>query len=277
MPNPDQLPFLLKLLDDESPVVQEALAHELSSFGPSLPEELARLPFGLDPDQKQILFNLLGDHQRSLLQKNWRSWQRLDGEAAQLEAAYRMLADFQNGPFHKTDLSRLLDNLADEYRSSHEVQDSYRLSQFLFRKKNIRGASEDTYYDAANSNLVYVLESGRGLPISLCALYLLIGARLGISIGGCAYPGHFLARTSLAGKSYLVDCFHGAQFMEEEVFWDEHASEEEPSLRENVSAAFWMKRVLKNLLEAYTRSGCEKDAETIRELLEQEPDGGSFQ
>lgn len=269
MPDPAKLPFLLKLLDDESPVVQEALALELSAFGPALPAALERLPFGLDPEQKEILFNLLGDHQRTLLQKNWKTWQLLEGDAAQLEAAYRILSDFQNGPFHKTDLSRLLDSLVEQYRAGGEAQDPYRLSQFLFRKKNLRGASEDTYYDAANSNLVYVLESGRGLPISLCAIYLLMGARLGISIGGCAYPGHFLARTVLAGKTYLVDCFHGAQFMEEDVFWDEHASEDEPTLRDDVTPTLWMQRVLKNLLEAFTRSGCAKDAETIRNLLEQ--------
>jgi len=270
VPDPAKLPFLLKLLDDESLVVQEALALELSSFGPSLPEALERLPFGLEPEQKEILFSLLGDHQRTLLQKKWKTWQSLEGTPAKLEAAYRILSDFQNGPFHKADLSRLLDSLTEEYRAAGETRDPYRLSQFLFRKKNIRGASEDTYYDAANSNLVYVLESGRGLPISLCAVYLLMGARLGLSIGGCAYPGHFLARTVLAGKTYLVDCFHGAQFMEEDVFWDEHASEDEALLRDDVTAEVWMQRVLRNLHEAFTRSGCVKDAETIRSLIEQE-------
>lgn len=270
MPDPTKLPFLLKLLDDESPVVQAALAEELSSFGPSLPDALAKLPFGLDPEQKEILFNLLGDHQRVLLHKNWPQWKELKTEPSRLEAAYRVLSDFQNGPFHKTDLTRLFDTLAEEYRASEGPKDSYRLAQFLFRQKAMRGASEDTYYDAANSNLAYVIESGRGLPISLCAVYVLTGARLGIPISGCAYPGHFLARAHLAGKTYLVDCFHGAEFMEEDTFWEEHPVENEYLLREDVRSEDWMKRVLRNLLEAYKRSGCARDAEAIQDLLEME-------
>ncbi len=275
MPDPSKLPYLLKLLDDDSPVVQKALAEELSSFGPALPEAIAKLPFGLEPDQKTNLFNLLEDHQRSTLLKRWEEWAGTHGDgAAKIEAAYKILSDFQNGPFHKRDLSKQLDLLAEEYRSGNDAVDVYRLSQFLFRQKSLRGASEDTYYDPANSNLMYVLEAGRGLPISLTAIYMLLGERLGLSITGCAYPGHFLARTHFTGKIYLVDCFNGGRFVEEDLFWEEHPLPEFDDLREDVPAGLWMRRVLRNLLEAYTRAGCSKDAEVIRELLESENGGG---
>ncbi len=269
MPDPSKLPYLLKLLDDDSPVVQQALAEELSSFGAALPEAIAKLPFGLEPDQKENLFNLLEDHQRVTFRKKWKEWAGSHGNnAARIEAAYKILSDFQNGPFHKRDLSQQLDLLAEEYRAGNEAFDVYRLAQFLFRQKSLRGASEDTYYDPANSNLIYVLEAGRGLPISLTAIYMLIGKRLGLSIAGCAYPGHFLARTLFTDKVYLVDCFNGGRFIEEDLFWEEHPLPESDDLREDVPAELWMRRVLKNLFEAYTRAGCSKDVETIQELLE---------
>ena len=44
MPDPEQLPHLLRLLDDESTTVQKAVAEALSAFGPSLEQELAQLP-----------------------------------------------------------------------------------------------------------------------------------------------------------------------------------------------------------------------------------------
>lgn len=268
MADPSKLPFLLKLLEDDSPVVRAALAEELSSLGPLLPQALAGLPFGLDPGQKQILFDLLAERQRTVLRENWPAWKTLQGNAEKMEAAYRLLTDFQNGPFHKTDLTRLLDVLADEYRSLEGSGDSYRLAHFLFKTKGLRGAGEESYYDPANSNLAYVIESGRGLPISLCAVYLLTGYRLGIPIEGCAYPGHFLARVDLGGTRYLADCFHGAQFLEEELFWKDHPTEHEQELRGPVSAEAWMRRVLNNLLEAYRRSAFSPDAEIVQELLD---------
>jgi len=60
--DPKQLPHLLKLLDDESEKVREAVARALGAFGPSLDQELARLPQPLDEEQMQKIQYLLGRH-----------------------------------------------------------------------------------------------------------------------------------------------------------------------------------------------------------------------
>ena len=62
MSDPKQLPHLLKLLDDESERVQEAVARALDAFGPSLDQELARLPQPPDETQMQKIQYLLGRH-----------------------------------------------------------------------------------------------------------------------------------------------------------------------------------------------------------------------
>lgn len=59
MPDPKTLPHLLKLLDDDSKVVQEAVLKELAAFGPTLEEELSRLPEPPDARQKELLQHLL--------------------------------------------------------------------------------------------------------------------------------------------------------------------------------------------------------------------------
>ncbi|HLE33186.1 MAG TPA: hypothetical protein VJB38_11320, partial [Bacteroidota bacterium] len=53
-PDPKQLPHLLRLLDDDSPVVQETIVKELLAFGPSLQRELERLKITLSKDQQQL-------------------------------------------------------------------------------------------------------------------------------------------------------------------------------------------------------------------------------
>ena len=59
MPDPKTLPYLLKLLDDDSQVVKEAVLKELAAFGPALEEELSHLPEPLDAKQKELLQRLI--------------------------------------------------------------------------------------------------------------------------------------------------------------------------------------------------------------------------
>jgi heat shock protein HspQ len=64
MLDPDQLPHLLRLLDDDSERVRKAVAKALSSYGPTLEDALARLPEPPDEAQLQLVRRLLEAHQR---------------------------------------------------------------------------------------------------------------------------------------------------------------------------------------------------------------------
>lgn len=43
MANPDQLPYLLRLIDDDSPTVRDTVTRELAKFGPELHQHVAHL------------------------------------------------------------------------------------------------------------------------------------------------------------------------------------------------------------------------------------------
>ena len=62
MPDPEQIPHLLRLLDDESATVQKAVADALSAFGPSLEQELAQLAEPPDEEQMQKIRDFLESH-----------------------------------------------------------------------------------------------------------------------------------------------------------------------------------------------------------------------
>ena len=62
MPDPEQIPHLLRLLDDESETVRKAVADALSAFGPSLEQELAQLAEPPDEEQMQKIRNFLASH-----------------------------------------------------------------------------------------------------------------------------------------------------------------------------------------------------------------------
>ena len=62
MPDPTQLPYLLRLFDDDSPIVQSAVAEALYAFGNSLEKELAKLAEPPTAEQLQKIQLLLETH-----------------------------------------------------------------------------------------------------------------------------------------------------------------------------------------------------------------------
>lgn len=213
MPDPKQLPHLLKLLDDESPVVKESVMRELSEFGPSLQRELSKLKITLSKDQQQLIANLLDEYNRTWLREAWPSLREIADKKKKLETALSWIAEFQYGRGYPTKLTPLLDKLADDFEGTIKKKDALTLAQFLFTKRQLRGAESD-YHNPLNSNLVYVIEQKRGNPISLASIYLLVGNRLDFDIQGINLPGHFLARAAVGKQNYIVDCFKGGRCLD---------------------------------------------------------------
>jgi HEAT repeat protein len=57
--DPTQIPFLLKLLNDESPAMQKVVAAALAAFGPALEEELEKLTTPPSANQRHKIDVLL--------------------------------------------------------------------------------------------------------------------------------------------------------------------------------------------------------------------------
>ena len=277
MSDPKQLPYLLRLLDDKSPVVQEAVLKELAAFGPSLEEELSRLPQPPDENQERVIRTLLEAYNRTLLKRLpdlkgiWPNWLDLEDSKEKLEEGFALLSEFRNGPAYPLKLKPMLDQLAKEYDLTYGGRDSYQLADFLFKVKGLKGASESDYYHPNNSNLVFVIEKKRGIPISLAAIYILVGHRLGLNIEGCDFPRHFMARTYLGDKIFLVDCFRGGEFIDEKTILDGNSRELSRTIqnliRREIDAETIIARVLANLINAYHQAGDQESRDLLLDLL----------
>jgi regulator of sirC expression with transglutaminase-like and TPR domain len=88
------------------------------------------------------------------------------------------------------------------------------LATFLANECGFRGNHND-YYDPRNSFLNDVLERRTGIPISLAVVLLEIGARLGLSIEGVGFPGHFLVRVQGNTGPVFYDPFFGGRTINE--------------------------------------------------------------
>jgi hypothetical protein len=269
VPDPKNLKYLVKLLDDESETVQETVMKELASFGAELQTELTRQNIVLDPQQKRVLQDFLADQNQQWIQENWPRWFALDDDREKLETAMSLLAEFQYERNYPVPLTLLLDQLAEEYTCTYPTKDSLCLSEFLFEIKNLRGADVD-YNNPMNSNLNYVIEKKRGIPISLACIYILVGRRLGMEIHGLNFPGHFLTRANSGNKNFIVDCFNHGKYVDE----NHLGTLNYPGLLTSESIAQLecraqtiIGRVLRNLIHAYQLQNDETHIELITNLL----------
>ena len=60
-----------------------------------------------------------------------------------------------------------------------------------------------------------VLETGRGLPITLSVVYMAIASELGIPLEGISAPSHFITRLNSDAGIIYVDPFRGGHMMDE--------------------------------------------------------------
>jgi len=265
-----QLPFLLQLLDDRSEVVQEALMEELAGFGPDLETELGRLAEPPSHSQRHAIQELLTRYSRKWLRHAWSAWYSVPGDKARLEHALSLIAEFQNGPGYGQHLRRVLDQLAVEFSQRTDLaQDELGLAHFLFIEKGLKGERTD-YYHPNNSNLLFVIEARRGLPISLACVYILLGHRLGLDIQGCNWPGHFFARVHVGQTLMLVDCFNEGHCIDVDSFLKMQGPSREAAqavLATDATAEVIVARVLGNLARAYQRVERWAEAEMFTGLM----------
>jgi regulator of sirC expression with transglutaminase-like and TPR domain len=84
------------------------------------------------------------------------------------------------------------------------------LRQVLVEQYGLNGNERD-YYNPHNSYLSHVLDSRRGIPISLSIVWLEVARRLKWPAGGVALPGQFVVRLDDPERFVLVDPFHGGR------------------------------------------------------------------
>lgn len=250
-----QIPTLLRLVDDESPVVRQEIAGVFAAFD-DLRHELATLEPPPTSLQRIHLQRLMDEwhHGRQRLLERWPHWRRQPDDLGRLEAGLSLVADFQTEYLHPDPLGQVLDELAGSYSAAHPQPAARSLSDYLFKAGRLQGDTE-RYDHPFNSNLVDVVLSGSGIPISLACVFILVGKRTGVTVEACNYPGHFLARVPAAGGAFYVDCFAEGRWLDSSLTPELRGRvplhQLDEVLSAHTSAEEVMARVLRNLVNAY--------------------------
>ena len=88
------------------------------------------------------------------------------------------------------------------------------LNRFFFQELGFAGNVND-YYEPKNSYLHAVLQTRRGIPITLALLYAEIAGQVGLKAHGISFPGHFLVKLRMPQGDVVIDPFNGQSMSRE--------------------------------------------------------------
>lgn len=90
-------------------------------------------------------------------------------------------------------------------------------SRFFHHELGFAG-NVNNYYDPDNSFVHKVLESRRGIPITLAIIYIELARTVGLDAEGVSFPGHFLIKINLHKGPVVLDPFTGLSLSKEDLF-----------------------------------------------------------
>jgi regulator of sirC expression with transglutaminase-like and TPR domain len=82
------------------------------------------------------------------------------------------------------------------------------LNRYFFQELGFAGNVND-YYAPENSYLHRVLDSRRGIPITLALIFIEIAQQIGLEARGVSFPGHFLIKLKMPQGEVVIDPFNG--------------------------------------------------------------------
>jgi hypothetical protein len=205
MPDIKDLPFLLKLMDDDSDAIQAHIMGALRSFGPELECLVGPLLGDLPEDQAHFIRQMAQELRASAFESGWAQW--LDDMEAPgaLEHALSQLA-FREFGAAEPRLEELIDELVHRFEYALLPHTPEGLIRFLFQLEGFGGPPRD-FHDPIKNNLVHVIQAREGTQISLAALAIMMGQRLLIPLQGVSVPGHFMVMYSASGCIKMFNPF----------------------------------------------------------------------
>ncbi len=145
------------------------------------------------------------------------------------------------------------------------------LHRVLFDEEQF-GGDNAVYSNPLSSYLPAVLETHRGIPITLALIYKAVAERVGLEVDGINLPGHFLVRVRDSRGWLLVDPFHGgrmltideAYYLADQIF--QSRIDRTYDLTTPATHLQWVERMLLNLKSNFQRRGCNDDLAAMTEF-----------
>lgn len=254
-----QIRALIRLLSDDDPRVAQTIAGKLIEIGSHAVPMLREAEIE-QPEMAARIRRLRDDIHGQRLEQEFHALSDVDDETVDLETGAFLIARFAYPDLLVSRYSRILDGMAEEVlkRLGRKVSGEEAvktINRYLFTEEGFKGNTTQ-YYEVDNSYLNKVLERKTGIPISLCAIYLLIGKRLDVPVFGVGMPGHFLVKYESAQHRIFIDSFNAGALLTQKdcARFLDHAGYgfDERYLQRTPSRSILI-RMIKNLVAIYNK------------------------
>ncbi|MEK7859696.1 MAG: transglutaminase-like domain-containing protein [Elusimicrobiota bacterium] len=267
-----ELRSLVDLLDDEDPLSFDLVRRQILDIGePVLPflEEMRaksqpEVAAKVDAMTRALRFQNLKD-----------AFLRLSvSRDPDLEKGALLITRFGYPGIDPAVYTRWLDKVAtqvqDEAASSDPAVIFQHLNSHLFKAMGFSG-NETRYYDPENSYLNRVIETRRGIPVSLSVLYLLLARRLKLQVHGVGTPGHFLVALAQDPEPCFVDTYNRGRIMnlaDVRRMLARGGYEYRAEFTAPASSRDIIIRMMRNLISIYQKMGLTERSEMLSNLVE---------
>lgn len=208
---------LINLLDDEDNSIYVIARDHLISMGEIA---LPLLESHLHVDEPVLQERVKEAYEvitSAILKEQIRAYREKYKEDMNLEEGVLLIAKYGYPQIDMRTFSDLLNFFASELQTRLDFSDSpeeivAKIGKYFSEEKGFSGSEVD-YYDGDYHYINKVIETKKGVPISLCVIYLLVLGRLNLPVKGVGMPGHFIIRYGFGTKHILADPFHGGKIL----------------------------------------------------------------
>lgn len=215
MPSEREIRALISLLGDDDHKIVAMVRDNLMSYGKAALPYLEEVFEHEEPRLRLRARHIASQIRVDVLETLFRNLAASLETEFDLEEALCVIARIEYPNLDPRAISEQFEEMADALRPQMPRVAPARerveiLLQYLFRELGFKGNTND-FYNPDNSYINKVLEHRLGIPISLSAITILLGRRLGLSLYGVGMPKHFLVKYQDDEEEFFIDPFNGGR------------------------------------------------------------------
>jgi len=269
-----EIKALISLLDDDDQEITQHVENKIRSLGGTLiPYLESEWEQNFNPILQKRIEDLIHDLQFSSLRERLIAWK--EGGGMDLLEGMWLVATYQYPDLAieklRRDLEQIYYEVWLEFRNHLHPTDQIKILNNVFFNKLKFGANTKNFHSASSSMLNIVLESHKGNPISLCVIYLLVARRLNVPVYGVNLPKLFVLTYKTEHVQFYINVFNrGLIFTRNDI--DNYIAQLNlapiPLFYQPCTHLDIVKRVLRNLMIAFEKTGDDDRVKEVGMLLE---------
>lgn len=269
----NEMKALVSLLGDSDPEVVAHVEERLTALGgeviPMLEKEWEQ---SFDPGSQKRIEDLIHSLQFEQLSSRMTAWMEQGGDDL-LEGLW-LLATYQ---YPDLDFNKIKDLFQQiyyevwlEFKPEAEPMEQIKILNSVIFNKLKFAPNTRNFHSISNSMINVVLESKRGNPISLCCIYLLVAQKMRLPVYGVNLPNLFILTYKQGREQFYINVFNkGLVFTRQDI--DQYLTnlklEKNEIFYEPCSHPDIIRRMLRNMMLAYEKSGETERQDEVRQLL----------